>query len=1014
MKNKTFRLLTGLLTAAMTLSSVTVPTFAAEIPAARETPAAQETPAEEVNTLPAEGTSASAPEGANTAATAVPAVSYTASPAALAFAQEKGFHTAPSMEEPVSVAEIFDEAFYAAQYPDVAVVYGTGRAALLKHYMEFGAKEGRLPCAFFDVVLYRNSNPDLNVEFGDNWDAYVEHYYKIGRLENRSVWDGTSDAKLGLNKNAAQPVQYTISAQGIVTGSDGSILVPADVIESNYLTMEQLYEICGDSLILITDSSNRVLFVGGQFTDSTVSGSDDALSAMDCMMDLLGVDTETRSFVFSRSSTDSLGNVCYRFVAAKKDSDLVYDNTDYILTVDKDGGVLSLSASSADRMSKELEYGTDSDTIFSLLKGWAESEFPESQGWTFVSDVLTRTFIKEKDSYVYAVYLKNADGRVVQYTISTNLYYDTEKQNWVGNLNRYYYSASDLVYDEELGTNVLKDDAYANDFYFLQTNADGTTTTRSTELKSFVDYYGNVVQLPCAYEEGKGWYICDTSKHIIGMTSANNAGDIAKLTPLYFTDAYFTKVQEYSEYLDLIIAYPDLDSDHVLEKSAAEKGEYFDNQLAALNCFPLPESTRDDGSTYNPATSMYISTYISSVLAITESLDIYAKSTNAFTASPITIAINWMATESGDNASCSYNGNSLIININNHIGNASFDGISHELGHGVMSVVDSDTMYRNTMGAIMESYADILGNLMEMIYKLAPTGTAYSGQVNNALWLIEEFRGDQGAIRSMGNPNALGQPYEVGGTYYEKPLADGVAGTNLNDNGGVHTNSGIINNVAYKMMGVLFAGEDGSYDYSTTTLEQYQMMFDVWYNTVQYINDDTTYSSIKGYIRQSLTNYYKAQGEDPTDAEHQDILGKVDQLFDDAKVSEADSYEYKTGDQSEEQSEDESSGNEPAAAARSAVTVSAADASAKTLADTSAETTPDTSAEFTAVTSSETLEELSAADAGKETAADENSKETPQETSATSFAADKDTTATETEAAETSAAVSANETAAEE
>jgi len=42
---------------------------------------------------------------------------------------------------------LFDAAFYAATYPDVAAVFGTDPAALYQHYVMAGAAEGRLPYA---------------------------------------------------------------------------------------------------------------------------------------------------------------------------------------------------------------------------------------------------------------------------------------------------------------------------------------------------------------------------------------------------------------------------------------------------------------------------------------------------------------------------------------------------------------------------------------------------------------------------------------------------------------------------------------------------------------------------------------------------------------------------------------------------------------------------------------------------------------------------------------------------
>ena len=49
---------------------------------------------------------------------------------------------------PASAASSFDAGFYATHYPDVAAACGTDEGALLQHYIQFGASEGRKPSAW--------------------------------------------------------------------------------------------------------------------------------------------------------------------------------------------------------------------------------------------------------------------------------------------------------------------------------------------------------------------------------------------------------------------------------------------------------------------------------------------------------------------------------------------------------------------------------------------------------------------------------------------------------------------------------------------------------------------------------------------------------------------------------------------------------------------------------------------------------------------------------------------------
>lgn len=116
---------------------------------------------------------------------------------------------------------------------------------------------------------------------------------------------------------------------------------------------------------------------------------------------------------------------------------------------------------------------------------------------------------------------------------------------------------------------------------------------------------------------------------------------------------------------------------------------------------------------------------------------------------------------------------------------AGLDVVAHEYTHGVVDYT-ADLIYQNQSGALNEAYADIFGNLVE--------------NKNDAEWLIGEDvmrnPSTRRALRNMSNPNEFYQPDAVEGTYYVAPVA---SPNNSNDQGGVHTNSGIINHAAYLM-----------------------------------------------------------------------------------------------------------------------------------------------------------------------------------------------------------------------
>ena len=126
---------------------------------------------------------------------------------------------------------------------------------------------------------------------------------------------------------------------------------------------------------------------------------------------------------------------------------------------------------------------------------------------------------------------------------------------------------------------------------------------------------------------------------------------------------------------------------------------------------------------------------------------------------------------------------SLKILVFGHDFEAALDVVGHEYTHGVVQYAVANgngLIYQGESGALNESYADIIGSLIEN-----KTGTGR--------WLIAEDYGcgkwSGCAIRDMSNPAKYGQPTNYANRY-----------TGTADYGGVHTNSGIFNFAAYKMM----------------------------------------------------------------------------------------------------------------------------------------------------------------------------------------------------------------------
>ena len=98
------------------------------------------------------------------------------------------------------------------------------------------------------------------------------------------------------------------------------------------------------------------------------------------------------------------------------------------------------------------------------------------------------------------------------------------------------------------------------------------------------------------------------------------------------------------------------------------------------------------------------------------------------------------------------------------------DIVAHEISHGLTEFT-ADLDYSYESGALNEGFSDVFGTAIEFYAK---------GSQGN--WTLGENIGS--AMRSLSNPNSKGDPDTYHGTYYY---------IGPNDNGGVHTNSGVLN-----------------------------------------------------------------------------------------------------------------------------------------------------------------------------------------------------------------------------
>ena len=167
----------------------------------------------------------------------------------------------------------------------------------------------------------------------------------------------------------------------------------------------------------------------------------------------------------------------------------------------------------------------------------------------------------------------------------------------------------------------------------------------------------------------------------------------------------------------------------------------------------------------------------------------------------------------------------------------SLDICGHEIAHGVTEY-SANLVYSYQSGALNESFSDIFG---ESIEKFA-SGT------ND--WLMGDdigAGGSGGALRSMSNPNAYGDPDTYLGTNWY---------SGSGDNGGVHINSGGQNFLFF----VLSVGKSGTNDlgnsYNVTGIGMDKAAAIAYRNLTVYLNSNSQYSDARNGAIQAARDLY--------------------------------------------------------------------------------------------------------------------------------------------------------------
>jgi len=174
------------------------------------------------------------------------------------------------------------------------------------------------------------------------------------------------------------------------------------------------------------------------------------------------------------------------------------------------------------------------------------------------------------------------------------------------------------------------------------------------------------------------------------------------------------------------------------------------------------------------------------------------------------------------------------------------DVCGHEIGHAVCENTANLT-YSNESGAMNEGLSDIWGASIEA-YAVANLGFTSGGVKAKSTWLIgEEIDKQQAALRSMSDPKSQGQPdYYKGVNWY----------TGTSDNGGVHTNSGVINFWYYLIANGKMGTNEKGVAYSVAGLGLDAAAKITFRMEDVYMVASSTYAQARTYSIQAATDLY--------------------------------------------------------------------------------------------------------------------------------------------------------------
>ena len=524
-------------------------------------------------------------------------------------------------------------------------------------------------------------------------------------------------------------------------------------VESELENIAALNNCTVDELIVNYSDNGYVNFLGAAFTDEKIQSPDDAAESLDELVTLAGL--EDCEFSFYREDVSPVsGYTYYTFtqVASGIDDDLpiVFSNSQIRIIVDADGNSAGFSA---DITSPEnitpINYDnfveqTEAEELVKQELDEDSSIMNEMTSLSYWDDERTAFSVSDgKELPAWFIYTnQNSEGR--PYT----LYVVSAQRD----------DRDEAVIIDRVAMNSLnvESDTYTSNIFFEGMEDGGSYT-----------YH---VDMTWAYEANSGYQAEKELDITVPVMYDPETG-------LYYLADYNEKIAAANYYdfnknneVNAVVSEDptDINSWHFASMTGPDDEQYFCNADYVISSFDTMLKA------YNIYKERY--GYNSVDMSGLPILLLMYECDNEYPTNPFEFTVN--ANNMGQWHDWAVFGTSPTFTGCVEVGT-----MTHEFAHGINGQL-TNAQYLNTMGAVMEGYADSIGETLAYIYGYKDE--AYADVVGSEYC---------SPMRSFSNPYDFKYARYIGGMYYLQPVVSVLA--REFDYGGVHSNSSVVNYLSY-------------------------------------------------------------------------------------------------------------------------------------------------------------------------------------------------------------------------